>query len=205
MNEMKAYVFRERHERGAVMGSLYVEKEIAGEENELAKVCGTVEREADCLPVGKYRICLGRCKYRNRKMPFLLPLAEGEQLDAVQGMQLDAALGKQQDAALGGQQDAAPGEPDATQCDLCCKLRHQHEFGDTAGFTSLPCAMVQPGNGPFTMGKGSVLVGEACAPGFVLDSQRLFTTLYERVKKAIWRGHEVTVEIASTPPRGMRK
>lgn len=155
---MEIYVNRLLRERGTIMGTLKVVKEVAGEEIELVKVCGTVEREADCLPAGKYRVCIGKCIYHHRKMPFLVPL-------------------------------------DSSQCELCCKDRHSHEFGDISAFTSLPCAMIQPGNGPFTMGRGSILVGEVHAPGYVLKSHPLFTTLYERIKKAVWRGNEVTLEI----------
>ena len=155
---MEIYVNRLLRERGTIMGTLKVVKEVAGEGIELVKVCGTVEREADCLPAGKYRVCIGKCIYHHRKMPFLVPV-------------------------------------DSSQCELCCKARHSHEFGDISAFASLPCAMIQPGNGPFTMGRGSILVGEVHAPGYVLKSQPLFTTLYERIKKAVWRGNEVTLEI----------
>ena len=155
---MEIYVNRLLRERGTIMGTLKVVKEVAGEEIELVKVCGTVEREADCLPAGKYRVRIGKCIYHHRKMPFLVPM-------------------------------------DSSQCELCCKARHSHEFGDISAFTSLPCAMIQPGNGPFTMSRGSILVGEVHAPGYVLKSHPLFTTLYERIKKAVWRGNEVTLEI----------
>ena len=155
---MEIYVNRLLRERGTIMGTLKVVKEVAGEGIEQVKVCGTVEREADCLPAGKYRVCIGKCIYHHRKMPFLVPM-------------------------------------DSSQCELCCKARHSHEFGDISAFASLPCAMIQPGNGPFTMGRGSILVGEVHAPGYVLKSQPLFTTLYERIKKAVWRGNEVTLEI----------
>lgn len=155
---MEIYVYRLLRERGTIMGTLKVVKEVAGEEIELVKVCGTVEREADCLPAGKYRVRIGKCIYHHRKMPFLVPM-------------------------------------DSSQCELCCKARHSHEFGDISAFASLPCAMIQPGNGPFTMGRGSILVGEVHAPGYVLKSHPLFTTLYERIKKAVWRGNEVTLEI----------
>ena len=155
---MEIYVNRLLRERGTIMGTLKVVKEVAGEEIELVKVCGTVEREADCLPAGKYRVRIGKCIYHHRKMPFLVPM-------------------------------------DSSQCELCCEARHSHEFGDISAFTSLPCAMIQPGNGPFTMSRGSILVGEVHAPGYVLKSQSLFTTLYERIKKAVWRGNEVTLEI----------
>lgn len=155
---MEIYVNRLLRERGTIMGTLKVVKEVAGEGIELVKVCGTVEREADCLPAGKYRVRIGKCIYHHRKMPFLVPM-------------------------------------DSSQCELCCKARHSHEFGDISAFASLPCAMIQPGNGPFTMGRGSILVGEVHAPGYVLKSHPLFTTLYERIKKAVWRGNEVTLEI----------
>ena len=155
---MEIYVNRLLRERGTIMGTLKVVKEVAGEGIELVKVCGTVEREADCLPAGKYRVCIGKCIYHHRKMPFLVPV-------------------------------------DSSQCELCCKARHSHEFGDISAFSSLPCAMIQPGNGPFTMSRGSILVGEVHAPGYVLKSHPLFTTLYERIKKAVWRGNEVTLEI----------
>ena len=155
---MEIYVNRLLRERGTIMGTLKVVKEVAGEGIEQVKVCGTVEREADCLPAGKYRVCIGKCIYHHRKMPFLVPL-------------------------------------DSSQCELCCKARHSHEFGDISAFASLPCAMIQLGNGPFTMGRGSILVGEVHAPGYVLKSHPLFTTLYERIKKAVWRGNEVTLEI----------
>ena len=155
---MEIYVNRLLRERGTIMGTLKVVKEVAGEEIELVKVCGTVEREADCLPAGKYHVCIGKCIYHHRKMPFLVPM-------------------------------------DSSQCELCCKARHSHEFGDISAFTSLPCTMIQPGNGPFTMGRGSILVGEVHAPGYVLKSHPLFTTLYERIKKVVWRGNEVTLEI----------
>lgn len=155
---MEIYVNRLLRERGTIMGTLKVVKEVAGEGIEQVKVCGTVERAADCLPAGKYRVCIGKCIYHHRKMPFLVPM-------------------------------------DSSQCELCCKARHSHEFGDISAFASLPCAMIQPGNGPFTMSRGSILVGEVHAPGYVLKSHPLFTTLYERIKKAVWRGNEVTLEI----------
>ena len=155
---LNLYVERMIRERGTIMGLLKAENVNDSEFDEQVKVCGTVEREADCLPAGKYRVCIGKCIYHRRKMPFLVPM-------------------------------------DSSQCALCCKARHSHEFGDITAFTSLPCAMIQPGNGPFTMSRGSILVGEVHAPGYVLKSQSLFTTLYERIKKAVWRGNEVTLEI----------
>lgn len=40
---MEIYVYRLLRERGTIMGTLKVVKEVAGEEIELVKVCGTVD------------------------------------------------------------------------------------------------------------------------------------------------------------------
>ena len=171
---LNLYVERMIRERGTIMGLLKAENVNDSEFEEQVKVCGTVERAADCLPVGKYRVLIGKCIYHRRKMPFLVPMEEVSSfMESSKGL-----------CVL-----------DSSQCELCCKARHSHEFGDISAFTSLPCAMIQPGNGPFTMGRGSILVGEVHAPGYVLKSQPLFNTLYERIKKAVWRGHDVTLEI----------
>lgn len=171
---LNLYVERMIRERGTIMGLLKAENVNDSEFDEQVKVCGTVERAADCLPVGKYRVLIGKCIYHRRKMPFLVPMEEvSSSMESSKGL-----------CVL-----------DSSQCELCCKARHSHEFGDISAFTSLPCAMIQPGNGPFTMNRGSILVGEVHAPGYVLKSQPLFNTLYERIKKAVWRGNEVTLEI----------
>lgn len=171
---LNLYVERMIRERGTIMGLLKAENVNDSEFEEQVKVCGTVERAADCLPVGKYRVLIGKCIYHRRKMPFLVPMEEvSSSMESSKGL-----------CVL-----------DSSQCELCCKARHSHELGDISAFTSLPCAMIQPGNGPFTMGRGSILVGEVHAPGYVLKSQPLFNTLYERIKKAVWRGHDVTLEI----------
>lgn len=84
--------------------------------------------------------------------------------------------------------------PSAT-CELCRDERKHHECGHLSLLHSIPCAMLQPGNGPFTLRQGGILVGEACPPGFVIHSQDTFLQLYERIKKVMSRGGEVRVEV----------
>ena len=55
--------------------------------------------------------------------------------------------------------------------------------------------MMQPGNGPFRLRQGGILIGEVHASGVVLKSQERFLQLYDRVKKAMVRGSEVVVEV----------
>lgn len=90
-----------------------------------------------------------------------------------------------------------PSEPAAGSggCDLCHDERRHHERGHLSALHSIPCPMFQPGNGPFTLRQGGILVGEACPPGFVVHSQATFLLLYDRIKKALARGGEVRVEV----------
>ena len=53
---LKLYVERMIRERGTIMGLVKAENVVDGQYSEQVKVCGTVEREADCLPAGKYRV-----------------------------------------------------------------------------------------------------------------------------------------------------
>ena len=56
---LNLYVERMIRERGTIMGLLKAENVNDSEFDEQVMVCGTVEREDDCLPVGKYRVCIG--------------------------------------------------------------------------------------------------------------------------------------------------
>ena len=73
--------------------------------------------------------------------------------------------------------------------------RKSHEFGCLEELYAHPCPMIQPGNGPFRLRQGGILVGEAHAPGFVLKSQERFLQLFDRIKKVIARKGEVVVEV----------
>ena len=73
--------------------------------------------------------------------------------------------------------------------------RKSHEFGCLEELYALPCPMIQPGNGPFRLRQGGILVGEAHAPGFVLKSQERFLQLFDRVSKMLRRGGEVVIKI----------
>ena len=75
-------------------------------------------------------------------------------------------------------------------CERCRLERKHHRFGCLDELHALSCPMLQPGNGPFRLRKGGILIGEAHAPGFVLRSQELFLQLFDRVKKVIASGSE---------------
>ena len=57
------------------------------------------------------------------------------------------------------------------------------------------CPMLKPGNGVYNRKDGSILVGEYLVPGCLKHSRFTFDNLYDRIRKNIERGNEVTLTI----------
>lgn len=167
---MKLVLNRFRTVRGAVVGRLSLEiVDRKGGIVDYEPICDTVEREGGCLKPGEYRVVVAKCRSFARQMIFLEPIRD----DSPSSSSL----------------------PLPETCKLCRMERKSHEFGCLEELYALPCPMMQPGNGPFRLRQGGILVGEACPPGFVIHSQDTFLQLFDRVKKVIARKGEVVVEV----------
>ena len=57
------------------------------------------------------------------------------------------------------------------------------------------CHLLKPGNGVYHREDGSIIVGTFICPGCLKHSRAAFDTLYERLRKSIERGNEVTLKI----------
>ena len=57
------------------------------------------------------------------------------------------------------------------------------------------CPMLKYGNGVYNRKDGSILVGEYLVPGCLKHSRFTFDNLYDRIRKNIERGKEVTLTI----------
>ena len=57
------------------------------------------------------------------------------------------------------------------------------------------CPMLKPGNGVYNRKDGSILVGEFLVPGCLKHSRFTFDNLYDRIRKNLQRGKEVTLTI----------
>ena len=57
------------------------------------------------------------------------------------------------------------------------------------------CPMLKPGNGVYHREDGSIIVGEYLVPGCLKHSRFTFDNLYDRIRKNIERGNEVTLTI----------
>ena len=167
---MKLILQRRMLMNGALTGTLSVEhRNEYGRLSGIEKICDTMERKNGQLPTGEYRVVIGKCSRFARQMIFLEPIRDDS--------------------------SSSSSLPLPETCKRCRMERKSHEFGCLEELYALPCPMIQPGNGPFRLRQGGILVGEAHAPGFVLKSQERFLQLFDRVSKMLRRGGEVGIKI----------
>ena len=167
---MKLILQRRILMNGALTGTLSVEhRNEYGRLSGIEKICDTMERKNGQLPTGEYRVVIGKCSRFARQMIFLEPIRDDS--------------------------SSSSSLPLPETCKLCRMERKSHEFGCLEELYALPCPMIQPGNGPFRLRQGGILIGEAHAPGFVLKSQERFLQLFDRVSKMLRRGGEVVIKI----------
>ena len=175
---MKLFLNRFRRDHGAVIGRLF--QEISDRNGGLIdheRICDTIEREGGCLEPDEYRVVVAKCRSFARKMMFLEAVKkEASSSDASSGVGCSPL-------------------PLPEICERCRLERKHHRFGCLEELHALSCPMLQPGNGPFRLRKGGILIGEAHAPGFVLRSQELFLQLFDRVNKVLRRRGEVVIRI----------
>lgn len=56
-------------------------------------------------------------------------------------------------------------------------------------------SLIESGNGVYNLHTGTILVGRYLVPGIVTHSRPAFDALYERIRKNLERGNEVTLTI----------
>ena len=80
-------------------------------------------------------------------------------------------------------------------CDKCKKIE------DINNNSLLPCRcpMLKAGNGVHKRTDGSIILGTRITEGALKFPQKAFSTLSERIRKAITRHHTITLEILENP------
>lgn len=198
---MKLILSRFRTVRGAVIGRLF--QEILDRKGGLIdheRICDTVEREGGNLAPGEYRVEIAKCSFHHRKMLFLhrlqseisSPSDEAPLSCSGESCSCESCSCESSACQSSACQSCAC---ESSACQSCAEERKHHERGHLSALHAVKCPMFQPGNGPFTLRQGGILVGEACPPGFVIHSQDTFLQLYDRIKKVIARKGEVVVEV----------
>ena len=193
---MKLVLNRFRTVRGAVIGRLFQEiSDCKGGLIDHERICDTVEREGGNLAPGEYRVEIAKCSFHQRKMLFLHRL-QSEKSSSSDEAPLARACETFANQSCACQSCACESFANqSSACQSCAEERKHHERGHLSALHAVKCPMFQPGNGPFTLRQGGILVGEACPPGFVIHSQDTFLQLYDRIKKVIARKGEVVVEV----------
>ena len=193
---IKLFLNRFRTVRGAIVGRLF--QEILDRNGGLIdheRICDTVEREGGNLAPGEYRVEIAKCSFHHRKMLFLHRL-QSENSSPSDEAQVACACQSFANQSCACQSCACESFANhSCACQSCAEERKHHERGHLSALHAVNCPMFQPGNGPFTLRQGGILVGEACPPGFVIHSQDTFLQLYDRIKKVIARKGEVVVEV----------
>lgn len=193
---MKLILSRFRTVRGAVIGRLF--QEILDRNGGLIdheRICDTVEREGGNLAPGEYRVEIAKCSFHHRKMLFLHRL-QSENSSSSDEAPLSCSSESCSCQSCSCESSACQSSAcESSACQSCAEERKHHERGHLSALHAVKCPMFQPGNGPFTLRQGGILVGEACPPGFVIHSQDIFLQLYDRIKKVISRKGEVVVEV----------
>lgn len=200
---MKLILQRRILMNGALTGTLSVEhRNEYGRLSGIEKICDTTERKNGQLPTGEYRVVIGKCSRFARQMIFLEPIKEEDSSSFASEVESyssssEAFVSEASSSEVSSSETASSSSslPLPETCKRCRMERKSHEFGCLEQLYALPCPMMQPGNGPFRLRQGGILVGEAHAPGFVLKSQERFLQLFDRIKKVIARKGEVVVEV----------
>lgn len=63
------------------------------------------------------------------------------------------------------------------------------------------CHQIKAGNGVYHREDGTILVGTYLAPGCLKHPKAAFENIYDRIRKSIERGHDLTLTIAEDYPK----
>ena len=129
-------------------------------------ICDCAENAHTALPPGTYPIAIVPCRQYARKMPVVC-------------------------VSDSAHANANLPSPSLSLCSSC------HRRPSVGINTKLPCVcpMLKPGNGVYHREDGSIIVGEYLVPGCLKHPKTTFDLLYERIRKNIERGSEVTLTI----------
>ena len=139
-------------------------------------ICDTLENTDSRVPAGKYNLTLIKCKQYSRKMPLLFPHSGPH-------------------PALDAGSPESHLEPETWNLKLRCAECKRLSLVCSNSTLPCYCPMIKPGNGVCNRPDGSILVGEYNCLGCLIHPKTTFDPLYERIRKSISRGNQVTLII----------
>lgn len=194
---MKIIINRIRVKELTTDGVLYIDGQ---------RICDTAEATPKLLPEGTYALTIYKCTRSKRKIPLIeldspqhyngkpIPLkcercsAFAYECDRIRislysklQYAIDQGLPEQEITALEKALDAQ------TKKAMQEAINKSHDVAN--------CPKILHGNGVFNQIDGNIIVGKYLQPGIVLNSRQVFDRLYDRIEKAISRGHQVELTI----------
>lgn len=141
------------------------------------KICDTAENDKSAIKVGTYPVSIIKCKQHARKMPVIM----------VDG--------------LGMKDEGNSLNPKLSTLHLQCK--HCAELECVNNNSKMPtiCHQIKAGNGVYHREDGTILVGTYLAPGCLKHPKATFENIYDRIRKSIERGHNLTFTIVEDYPK----
>lgn len=87
------------------------------------------------------------------------------------------------------------------KCRTCKKLESVSNNSNMPSY----CPQICQGNGVYNRTDGAIIVGTHLAPGCLTHPKEAFETIYDRIRKNVERGKEVTINIEERYPKPASK
>ena len=194
---MKIIINRIRVKELSTDGVLYIDGQ---------RICDTTEATAKLLPEGTYQISVFKCTKSKRQIPLIRlygsryyngtpipPKCErcAAIADECERLRL-SEFGKLKYAIENG---VPHPEVVALEKVLDEEVQKGRQKAIRNAHDAANCPKLLHGNGIFNRIDGSIVVGIYRQPGVVINSRPIFDRLYDRIEKAISRGHQVELTI----------
>ena len=162
------------------------------------EICATPENFEHSIPTGTYKVNIRKCELQKRNIPILtakdITKCCCEKCLAIDKCNRDKNLdviNRIDEVIQNGIKTNMPEEQYTKQALIVERTLPKH-----AEKTPMPqCPQIKIGNCSTMLTDGSILVGRFRQPGLVVRSQEVFNSLYDRIRKNIERGNELTVTI----------
>lgn len=181
--------YRLKEANNSIDGTLYIDG---------SRICDTAENAQFHIPAGTYAIEATKCQVQKRNIPVInlhdalcrnceacalvADKNEKASLKIINAIHHVMEKGK----AEGKPEEVYMQEARAMEASL-----PKHAPRDPMPF----CPQIKAGNSAWHETDGGIIVGQYLQPGVVIKSRPMFEAIYERIRKNIARGAEVTITI----------
>lgn len=181
--------YRLKEATNSIDGTLYIDG---------SRICDTAENAQFHIPVGTYAIEATKCQVQKRNIPVINLHA-----DVCRNCEACALVAdKNEKASLEiinaihqvmerGEAEGKPEEVYMQEARAMEASLPKHAPRDPMPF----CPQIKAGNSAWYETDSGIIVGQYLQPGVVIKSRPMFEAIYERIRKNLERGAEVTVTI----------